>query len=278
MGGNSKVMSLSNSSGNKAFGPLPDPLPKPEGMKHIIAVISGKGGVGKSTVSANLAASLLLTGSSVGLLDADLTGYSQSILFEQKTDSRQLAAYEPADCYGIKVASFGFLYPEATTVIWRGPMISNGIKSLFTQTKWGNIDYLIIDLPPGTSDAQLTILRDMPISGGIVVTTPDNLASAVAERGLRMLFELKKRVLGIVENMSWALCEHCGRVIDIFGAEAGLRLAQKHEIELLGRIPIDPEMKKAIQLRKPIVFLSPDSPSSKVFQSIAEALVRNLRL
>src|SRR3989344_1252018 len=259
------------------YAPAPKPLKKPDGIRHIIAVISGKGGVGKSTVCANLATALLRRGSKVGVMDADLTGHSQSILFNTKTPLAELRHNAiPADCFGVKVASFGFLYPDAKSVIWRGPMISNGIKSLFMQTQWGELDYLLIDLPPGTSDAQLTIIRDIPLDGGIVVTTPDSLASAVAERGLTMLLELKKPVLGIVENMCDTVCPHCGKAIDVFGEGVAGDIARRHSTEVLGRVPIDTTMRNATASRTPITTLSPNSQSSKAFTGIGEAVARIL--
>lgn len=260
-------------SNSKPFAPVPEKLAKPTGIKRIIAVISGKGGVGKSTISANLAVSMSKLGLKTGLFDADITGHSQSLIFNTDADSEMLKkSREPAISYGVKVVSFGLLYPAAKPVIWRGPMISNALKSIFIQTNWGELDYLFIDLPPGTSDAQLTILRDMPIDGAIVITTPDPLASAVAERGLTMLFELQKRVLGIIENMSPGACPHCGDTLDIFGSGAGEKLAQKYGVAFLGQIPLDPEIKKAAANRKPVTFYSPDTSSSEIFTKIAKEI------
>src|SRR3990172_8440454 len=261
----------------KPFAPVPAPIQRPDGIKHIIAVISGKGGVGKSTVSANIAASFAILGNTVGLFDADLTGHSQSMLFDTHTSiESMLKKHEPADCCGVKVASFGFLYPDAKTVIWRGPMISNGIKALFGQTNWGELDYLIVDLPPGTSDAQLTVIRDIPIDGCIVVTTPDPLAASVAERGLVMLSELNKKILGVVENMSAGVCQACGDALRPFGSGAGKKLAAKYGVAFFGTVPLSLELHDAVESRKPVVLKYPDSPASKSFFQITDALKKSL--
>lgn len=254
------------------LAPPPEPLQKPEGVKYIIAVISGKGGVGKSTISANLAAALASRGSTVGLLDADLAGHSQGILFASQTPRERIMQGEPALCYGVKVASLGFLYPEQKAVIWRGPMISKAIKTLLTETRWGELEYLIVDLPPGTSDAQLTVLRDMPISGAIVITTPHALAQAVAERGLAMLNDLGKRPLGVIENMGTGACPHCGHILDIFGKGSGAALAEKYNVPFLGAIPLETAIAEAAEARMPVVLHASDSPTAALFHKIAERI------
>lgn len=268
--------SVSYSREKGAFAPPPEPIEKPAGIRRIIAVLSGKGGVGKSTISANLAISLAKRGAKVGLLDADLAGHSQSILLATNTSHEKIRQGEPAECFGVRVASLGFLYPDADTVIWRGPMISKGIKSLLTQTKWGELDYLIIDLPPGTSDAQLTALRDIPTSSGIVVSTPQRIAVTIAERGIKMLLELQKPVLGVIENMSATVCPHCGQPLTIFDSGSGKALAAKYDISFLGEIPLDAEIRKASDAGKPYVVMQPDSTITKIFERIAEKILQKL--
>lgn len=256
----------------RPFAPPPEVIAKPDGIAHIVAIASGKGGVGKSTVSANIAVALARDGVKVGLLDADFSGHSQSVMLHTHVSREALSQGEAAECFGVKVASLGFLYPENNPVIWRGPMFSRAIKSLLTQTRWGILDYLFIDLPPGTSDAQLTVMRDMQLDGGIIVTTPDLLSLQVAERGLKMLGDLGGRTLGVVENMSGFSCRRCGERTDPWGAGAGRALAEKYEVPLLGAIPIELVMQEALAAQIPLVLYAPQSPAAQALLQVARTV------
>lgn len=216
-------------------------------IKHIIAVASGKGGVGKSTTSVNIARALIEQGAAVGILDADIYGPSIPIMLglENKTptseDGRIMQPLLSKE--GIRTNSIGFLVEQEAAAIWRGPMASKALTQLFNETEWGCLDYLIIDLPPGTGDIQLTITQNLPLSAAVVVTTPQNVALADADKGIAMFNKLDIPVLGVVENMSSFICDNCGHVDHIFGCDGGRNLASKHKVELLGEIPLSTKIR-----------------------------------
>lgn len=219
-------------------------------IKHIVAVASGKGGVGKSTTSVNLARALAYQGAKVGILDADIYGPSIPIMLGltgQQPDSLDGKIMQPlVSQEGIKTNSIGFLVDPESAAIWRGPMASKALTQLFNETQWGALDYLIIDLPPGTGDIQLTLTQSLPLSAALIVTTPQNIALADAEKAVAMFNQLKIPVLGLVENMSHFICGECGHVEHIFGSDGGGKLADKHQVNLLGQIPLDIKIRQAM--------------------------------
>ncbi|HUM40043.1 MAG TPA: Mrp/NBP35 family ATP-binding protein, partial [Nitrospira sp.] len=211
------------------------------GVKHVVAVSSGKGGVGKSTVSVNLAVALALTGAKVGLLDADIYGPNIPMMMGvEKTPEQKDGKIAPAESHGVKLISMGFFVPEDTAVVWRGPMVHTAIQQLFRDVLWGELDYLLIDLPPGTGDAQLTLTQLVPLSGAVTVTTPQEVALHDVRKGMMMFQKVNVPLLGIVENMSFFVCGHCGERTEIFSHGGGERAAEKLGIPFLGRVPIDP--------------------------------------
>src|SRR5687768_10412140 len=214
------------------------------GVKHIIAVSSGKGGVGKSTVSVNLAVALGLRGAKVGLLDADIYGPNIPMMMGvEKTPEQQDGKITPAESHGVKLISMGFFVPEDQAVVWRGPMVHTAIQQLFRDVLWGELDYLLIDLPPGTGDAQLTLTQLVSLSGAVTVTTPQEVALHDVRKGMMMFQKVNVPLLGIVENMSFYVCGHCGERTEIFSHGGGERAAEKLGIPFLGRIPIDPAIR-----------------------------------
>jgi ATP-binding protein involved in chromosome partitioning len=248
------------------------PIP---GVKHIIAVASGKGGVGKSTICVNLALALQKRGAKVGLLDADIYGPSLHILLGV-TDRpvpgvrKEIA---PVVQDGLKLMSLGFLTDDDTPVIWRGPIVMGVVKKFLQDVEWGELDYLMIDLPPGTGDAQLTLAQTVPITGAIVVTTPSRLALVDAEKGLRMFQEVNAPVLGIVENMSTFVCPHCGAKTDIFDSDGGRKISEKTAAALLGKIPLDPKVREDGDRGVPIVRADAASPITKSFLEVADRII-----
>ncbi|HEX9045190.1 MAG TPA: Mrp/NBP35 family ATP-binding protein [Candidatus Limnocylindrales bacterium] len=225
------------------------------GVKNIIAVASGKGGVGKSTVSVNLAVALAQTGASVGLLDADITG--PNIPLMMGVDGQPTASANnkitPLERYGVKVISIQFFVPEGQPVVWRGPLVGGAIQQFLRDVEWGDLDYLVVDLPPGTSDAQLTLAQSVPISGTVLVTTPQEVALLDVTKALAMLERMSVPVIGIVENMAGFVCSHCGEVTEIFGRGGGERFAREHGIELLGAIPLDVTVRQGGDVGIPVV-------------------------
>jgi ATP-binding protein involved in chromosome partitioning len=234
------------------------------GVANVIAVASGKGGVGKSTTAVNLALGLRETGATVGLMDADVYGPSIPIMLgaterpRVTTDRRLL----PSEAHGIRLMSMGFLSQGNEAVIWRGPMVSNMIQQFLGVVDWGELDYLVIDLPPGTGDTQLTLTQQAPLSGAVIVTTPQEVSLVDARKGLRMFQQVNVPILGIVENMSYYVCEGCGRKAEIFGSGGGERVAAEFGVPLLGRIPIDPAVVSGGDTGRPILIDRPDSPVS----------------
>jgi ATP-binding protein involved in chromosome partitioning len=251
-----------------------NPLP---GVKHIIAVSSGKGGVGKSTVTVNVAVALKEQGYTVGLMDADIYGPNIPMMIGvTKEPVKEGEKILPAEGQGVKVISMGFFVPEDTPVVWRGPMVHSAIQQFFRDVVWGELDYLLIDLPPGTGDVPLTLSQLVPLTGAITVTTPQEVALQDVRKGMMMFKKVNVPLLGVVENMSYFVCGHCGERTEIFSTGGGERAAQKFDIPFLGRIPIDPAIREGGDLGKSIVGNDPSSPQAQAFLQIAHTLVANI--
>ena len=244
------------------------PLP---GVRDIIAVASTKGGVGKSTVAINLALAISRLGQRVGLLDADVYGPSLPIMVglserPRAADDKHIL---PLDKYGLRLMSIGFFLDDNSPVIWRGPLVMGLVRQFLKDVEWGKLDQLVIDLPPGTGDAQLTLVQQVPLAGGIVVTTPQEVATLDTQRGIAMFQQVNTPVLGIIENMSYYECPKCGKREELFGSGGGRRLARCFDVPLLGQIPLVQEVRSSGDSGKPIVIEQPDSPVSKLFIEIA---------
>jgi ATP-binding protein involved in chromosome partitioning len=251
-----------------------NPLP---GVKHIIAVSSGKGGVGKSTVTVNMAVALKEHGFSVGLMDADIYGPNiPTMIGVTKEPVKEGEKILPAEGQGVKVISMGFFVPEETPVVWRGPMVHSAIQQFFRDVVWGELDYLLIDLPPGTGDVPLTLSQLVPLTGAITVTTPQEVALQDVRKGMMMFKKVNVPLLGVIENMSFFVCGHCGERTEIFSTGGGERAAHKFEIPFLGRIPIDPSIREGGDQGTPIVSGNPSSPQAQAFLQIAKTLVSNI--
>lgn len=247
-------------------------------VKHVIAIASGKGGVGKSTVAANLAAGLKEQGCKTGLLDLDIYGPSLPTLFGIN-DQPYLTSDEriaPLEKYGIKLMSFGNILGDDSPVIWRGPMVAKMVDQFLNGIDWGELDYLILDLPPGTGDVQLTLVQKIEITGAVIVTTPQELALQDVKKGANMFRKVDAKVLGIVENMSYFTCPHCGENTDVFSRGGGEKESVRLGVPLLGRIPLQPDVMEASDQGKPIVLARPDSPSSTAFREIVEKLTEQI--
>lgn len=244
------------------------PLP---GVKNIVAVASGKGGVGKSTVAANLALALAAEGANVGVLDADIYGPSQPRMLgiEGRPESPDGRSIEPMMNHGVQVMSIGFLVGEDTPMIWRGPMVTQALTQLLNDTRWRDLDYLVIDLPPGTGDIQLTLAQRVPVAGAVIVTTPQDIALADARKGLKMFEKVSVPVLGIVENMSVHVCSHCGHTEHIFGTGGGARMAEQYGVKLLGELPLDVHIREEADSGRPTVVAAPDSPRARAYFEMA---------
>lgn len=246
-------------------------------IQNWLAVASGKGGVGKSTVALNLALAFSKQGLSVGLLDADIYGPSLPTMAQihEKPFVRGKMLL-PVEKMGLKMMSMGFLATDEAPVIWRGPMVSGILQQFLTQVEWGPLDMLVIDLPPGTGDAQLTLTQQAPLSGAVIVTTPQEVSLADAKRGLKMFQKVNVPVLGIVENMSYFICDQCAKRHPIFLQAGGKRVAEELGIPLLGEIPLDPEVAAGGDSGKPIVTEKPESPAARVFFTVAARLLETL--
>lgn len=240
-------------------------------VKNIIAVASGKGGVGKSTTSVNLALALAAEGASVGLLDADIYGPSQPQMLgiSGRPDSADGKSIEPMRAHGIQAMSIGFLVDTDTPMVWRGPMVTGALEQLLRDTRWQDLDYLIIDLPPGTGDIQLTLAQKIPVTGAIIVTTPQDIALLDARKGLKMFEKVGIPILGIVENMSTHICSNCGHEEHIFGAGGGAVMAKDYQVDLLGSLPLDINIRMQADGGQPTVAASPDSTIAKTYKEIA---------
>ncbi len=241
-----------------------------DGVKNIIAVASGKGGVGKSTVSANLALALSAEGATVGILDADIYGPSQPRMFglsgQPTTDGNSL---QPMNSYNIQTMSIGYLIEEDTPMIWRGPMVTQALEQLLRDTKWKDLDYLIIDLPPGTGDTQLTLAQKVPVSGAVIVTTPQDIALIDARKAVKMFEKVEIPILGVVENMSTHVCSNCGHEEHIFGEGGGQRISDDYDIDFLGDVPLDGKIRENMDNGKPTVVADPDGAVATTYKSIA---------
>jgi ATP-binding protein involved in chromosome partitioning len=241
-------------------------------VRNTIAVASGKGGVGKSTVAANLAAALAASGARVGLLDADIYGPSMGIMLGVKKPpviDQEKKKMMPVEVHGLFVMSLGFLLDPDTPVIWRGPMVMKAVEQLLKDVEWPDLDYMIVDLPPGTGDAQLTLTQKVPLSGVVIVTTPNEVALIDARKGLAMFRKVGVPVLGIVENMSWFVCPHCQGVSDIFSRGGGERTAREMGVPFLGEIPLDPSVRRSGDAGTPVVLAAPDSVVAAAFRDLA---------
>jgi len=249
-----------------------------EGVKNIIAIASGKGGVGKSTVAANIAVALQTSSSSVGLLDADIYGPSVPTMFgiNEKPKATPDQKIIPIEKYGLKLMSIGFLVGEDDPVIWRGPLVAQLIQQFLRNVIWGDLDYLVIDLPPGTGDAQLTLVQTIPLSGAVIVTTPQDIALIDANRGLQMFNKVNVPVLGIIENMSYFICTNCGHRTDIFGHGGGEKTAERLKVPFLGEIPLDAKVRETSDTGKPIVIANPDSSQSRAFLEISRRIASEI--
>ncbi len=251
-----------------------------ENIKNIIAVASGKGGVGKSTTSVNLALALASEGAAVGLLDADIYGPSQPRMMglSGQPDSKDGKSLEPMENFGIQTMSIGFLIDEESPMIWRGPMVTQALEQLLNDTRWRDLDYLIIDLPPGTGDTQLTLAQKVPVSGAVIVTTPQDIALLDARKGLKMFEKVEIPILGIVENMSLHICSQCGHEEAIFGAGGGEKMASESDVELLGALPLDMSIRLQADTGKPTVVSDPDSRIAEIYRQIARKTAAKLSL
>ena len=247
------------------------------GVKHTIAISSGKGGVGKTTVAVNLAAALVQQGFRVGLMDADVYGPNVPMMMGvRKAPEQKDGKLLPAESHGVKLISMGFFVPEDTPLTWRGPMIHTAIQQFFRDVVWGDLDFLFIDLPPGTGDAQLSISQLVPLAGAVIVTTPQEVALHDSRKGLVMFQKVNVPVLGIIENMSYYICGKCGDRAEIFSHGGGERAAQKLGVPFLGRVPIDLAIRAGGDAGMPIVVADPKSPQTKAFLDLASALAARL--
>ena len=251
------------------------PLPE---IRNIIAVASGKGGVGKSTVAVNLALALHLEGAKVGILDADIYGPSQPRMLgsTERPTSPDGKRMNPIEAHGIQAMSIGFLIDEKEPMIWRGPMVTQALNQLLAETMWKDLDYLVVDLPPGTGDVQLTLSQRIPVSGAVIVTTPQDIALLDARKGLAMFRKVEVAVLGVVENMSTHVCSNCGHEEAIFGAGGGEKLAQQFSVELLGQLPLNIRIREQADGGRPTVIAEPESDIALRYRDIARKAAARL--
>lgn len=249
-------------------------------IKHIIAVASGKGGVGKSTTAVNLALALAADGARAGILDADIYGPSVPLMLgihtrPEITEDRKM---KPVIAHGIQSMSIGYLVDEKTAMVWRGPMVTGALQQLLNDTLWDDLDYLIIDLPPGTGDIQLTLAQKIPVQGAVIVTTPQDLALLDARRAYEMFHKVNVPVLGVIENMSVHVCSQCGHAERIFGEGGGERMAQEYDIALLGALPLDLRIREETDSGLPTVAANPDSANAKLYRDVARKIAAKLSL
>ena len=241
------------------------------GIKNIIAVASGKGGVGKSTTAVNLALGLAAEGASVGVLDADIYGPSQPMMLgiRGRPESKDGKSLEPMEGHGLQAMSIGFLVDLETPMVWRGPMVTSALEQLLRETKWRDVDYLVVDLPPGTGDIQLTLAQRVPVTGALIVTTPQDIALIDARKGLKMFEKVGIPILGIVENMSLHICSNCGHEEHIFGEGGAARMAKDYGVEVLGALPLDIAIREQADSGKPTVVSDPDGRIAAIYKQIA---------
>jgi ATP-binding protein involved in chromosome partitioning len=244
------------------------------GVKNIVAVASGKGGVGKTTISVNLAVALARAGASVGLLDADITGPNIPMMIgaEGQPIASPAGKITPIEANGVKVISIQFFVPEGQPIVWRGPLVGGAIQQFLRDVDWGDLDYLVVDLPPGTSDAQLTLAQSVPLTGAVLVTTPQAVALADVAKAMAMFKRVSVPILGLVENMSGFVCAHCGEVTDIFGKGGGERYAAENGIDFLGAVPLDVTVRQGADVGVPAVAQSQPGPAAAALEHIARAI------
>jgi ATP-binding protein involved in chromosome partitioning len=248
------------------------------GVRNIIAVASGKGGVGKSTTAANLALALAAEGANVGVLDADIYGPSQPTMLgvSGRPESRDGKTMEPLVGHGVQVMSIGFLVDADQAMIWRGPMATQALEQLLRQTNWKDLDYLVVDMPPGTGDIQLTLSQRVPVTGAVIVTTPQDIALMDAQRGLKMFEKVGVPILGIVENMAVHVCSNCGHAEHIFGAGGAERMARQYGVELLGALPLALKIREQADGGTPTVAAEPDSEEARLYKAVARRVAVKL--
>jgi ATP-binding protein involved in chromosome partitioning len=249
------------------------------GVRNIIAVASGKGGVGKSTTAVNLALALAAEGASVGLLDADIYGPSQPRMLgvrDRQPTTSDGKTMNPIEALGVKCMSIGFLIGEDEPMVWRGPMVTQALSQLIGETNWGELDYLIVDMPPGTGDIQLTLSQRVPVSGAVIITTPQDIALIDARKGLRMFQKVNVQVLGVIENMSTHICSQCGHEEPIFGSGGGERMARDYEVPLLGALPLDLRIREEADSGHPSVVADPDGEIAARYRDIARRMAARL--
>ena len=253
-------------------------LKRIEGIKNIIAVASGKGGVGKSTTSANLALALSSDGAKVGILDADIYGPSMPRMLGMSgtPESKDGSTLEPMENHNLKAMSIGFLVEEDTPMIWRGPMVTQALEQLLRDTNWGDLDYLVVDLPPGTGDTQLTLSQKIPVSGAVIVTTPQDIALLDARKGLAMFEKVEVPVLGVVENMSIHVCSACGNAEHIFGSGGGERMSKEYDVDFLGGLPLNITIREQADAGNPTVIADPDGQISDMYREISRKMSSRL--
>lgn len=251
-----------------------------EKVKNIVAIASGKGGVGKSTTAVNLAAALAHEGFATGLLDADIYGPSQPLMLGTAPDTRpqirDQKLFLPIEAHGLKTMSMGFLVTDKTPMVWRGPMVSGALQQLLTQTVWGELDILVIDMPPGTGDIQLTLSQQVPVSGALIVTTPQDIALLDAKKGIEMFRKVNIPVLGVIENMATHICSQCGHEEHLFGAGGGQRIAADYDTELLCSLPLQLEIREQTDSGHPAVTLDAGSAVSKLYREAARKIMQRL--
>ena len=245
-------------------------------VKNVIAVASGKGGVGKSTTAANLALALAREGAKVGILDADIYGPSQGIMFGIPEGTRPQVKeqkwFVPITAHGVEVMSMAFLTDDNTPMVWRGPMVSGALLQLVTQTAWGDLDYLVVDMPPGTGDIQLTLAQKVPVAGAVIVTTPQDLALLDARKGVEMFRKVNIPVLGVVENMAVHICSNCGHAEHLFGEGGGEKLAAQYDVDLLASMPLSMAIRMQSDGGKPTTIADPESQIAMLYQEVARAV------
>jgi ATP-binding protein involved in chromosome partitioning len=241
------------------------------GIRNIIAVASGKGGVGKSTTAVNLALALAAEGAAVGILDADIYGPSQPTMLgiAGRPESKDGKSLEPMQGHGLQAISIGFLIDVDTPMVWRGPMVTQALEQLLKDTRWRELDYLVVDLPPGTGDIQLTLAQKVPVTGAVIVTTPQDIALIDARKGLKMFEKVGIPILGVVENMSFHVCPKCGHESHIFGAGGAERMCRDYGTELLGQLPLDESIREQADSGKPTVVSDPEGASAEIYRRIA---------
>ena len=251
-----------------------------EGIKNIVAVASGKGGVGKSATTLHLALGLKKLGLRVGLLDADIYGPSQPTMLgipeTQRPEIIDGKFFVPIEKYGLHTISMGYLVTDKTPMVWRGPMVSGALMQMLNQTQWPELDVLLIDMPPGTGDIQLTLAQQVPCTGAVIVTTPQTIALLDAQKGIEMFNKVNIPCLGVVENMATHICSNCGHSDPIFGEGGGQKIANEYKVNLLGQLPLDSRIREAMDQGEPLVVNDPDSPISIAYLDIAKELLENL--